>query len=420
MGASPVLHAVKAEINTQASVQERMGRTARARARRSTVFIIKGQGGAWAAGCERELVTDGFTEDFMLNDKAEPSAPTGMVLSVIVPARNEQEVLRACLASLVADSEPGWVLGEHWELLVVDDGSTDGTAEIARSFADVTLVAARTPLPKGWTGKANACWTGSEAARGTWLLFTDACAVHAPGTPGKAMVEAERFKAGMLSYAPLEKQAGLLQRALMPMVLAEIATAYAGSQVNDAAKRVAYADGRFLLVASEGYRRLGGHASVDKSLKSEVDLAFLAKRTKLGLRFRHAPEAVTATGAENFGATWTVWTRKFALLINNALALAAWRALDVVLLWGLLLLAIFYQPPYWWETAGLWLLWLRTVLRIWRRAARSKAAPGDVALSMILGLPLFALLCYGSWYRVKILKRVAWKGREYKVNSRAL
>jgi hypothetical protein len=122
----------------------------------------------------------------------------------------------------------------------------------------------------------------------------------------------------------------------------------------------------------------------------------------------------------SFAATWAAWTRKFAVLVNNALALAAWRALDVVLLWGLLLLAIFYLPPYWWYTLLLWLLWVRTVFRIWRRTARSKAPAADVALSLVLGLPLFAVLCYSSWYRVKMLKRVSWKGREYKVDSRAL
>ncbi len=366
---------------------------------------------------ERERVSEGFTE---AAHKAETPAAARMVLSMIVPARDEAASLRACLSALVAESEPGWVLGEHWELLLVDDGSTDGTVEIARSFAGVTLLAARSPLPHGWTGKANACATGAEAARGQWLLFTDARTVIAQGSPGKAIVEAERFHAGMLSYAPLERQRGLLQQALMPLVLAELATAYAPAQVNDEAKRVGYADGRFLLVQADAYRRLGGYASVEKSLKPEVDLGFLAKRTKVGLRFRQAPEAATTLGGVSFAATWSAWTRKFAVLVNNALALAAWRALDVVLLWGLLLLAIFYLPPYWWYTLLLWLLWVRTVFRIWRRAARSKASAADVALSLVLGLPLFAVLCYSSWYRVKMLKRVSWKGREYKVDARAL
>jgi glycosyltransferase involved in cell wall biosynthesis len=374
-----------------------------------------------AGAIERGSVTDGFTENTAgSGEHTGAESASGKVLSVIMPARNEAARLRACLASLIAESEPGWLLGEHWELLVVDDGSTDQTIEIARSFAGVTVLSARTPLPHGWTGKANACWTGAETAQGQWLLFTDAGTVYALGTTGKAIVEADRFKVGMLSYAPLERHTGVLQQALMPMVLAELATAYAPVNVNDPAKRVGYADGRFVLTAAEEYRRLGGYASVDKSLKPEVDLAFLAKRTKTGLRYRYAPEALSVVDDRDFGAAWTGWTRKFALLVNNALALAAWRALDVLLLWGLLLLAILYQPPYWWETAALWLLWLRTVLRVWRRTARSKAPAGEIALSLVLGLPLFAALCYASWYRVKMLKRVAWRGREYKVDSRVL
>ena len=119
----------------------------------------------------------------------------------------------------------------------------------------------------------------------------------------------------------------------------------------------------------------------------------------------------------SFGALWQGWTRSLALLINNTLALAAWRALDFVLLWGLLLLALFYTPPFWWERVVLWLLWLRTVLRIWFRTARSNFAASDLALALTLGLPLFAALCYASWYRARILRRVAWRGREYAVGK---
>jgi uncharacterized membrane protein len=65
-----------------------------------------------------------------------------------------------------------------------------------------------------------------------------------------------------------------------------------------------------------------------------------------------------------------------------------------------------------------WLLWLRTVLRVYRRAARSNFATADVVLSLLLGLPLFAALAYASWYRVRMLRRASWKGREYPIQKR--
>ena len=340
-----------------------------------------------------------------------------VVLSVVVPARNEEANLGACLTSLVAQSEPGWKLGEHWELLVVDDGSTDRTAAIARGFDGVGLLEAKA-RPKGWTGKAHACETGAGAAKGRWLLFTDANTVHHESSGSRSVVEAERYEAGMLSYSSRQVAPGLLQRVLMPLVFSELATAYSPAQVSNPAKRIGFASGRFLLVRADAYRCIGGHAAVASSLVEDVDLAFLAKRSKVRLRFRYAPEMVETRGDTSFGGMWQGWTRKLALLINNVLALAVWRLLDFGMVWGLPLLGLFYSTPYWWVHLAFWLFWLRTLVRVYRRAARSNFATGDVLLSVFLGLPLFAALAYSSWYTTKVLKRVSWKGREYPVGKR--
>jgi choline kinase len=88
---------------------------------------------------------------------------------------------------------------------------TDATGEIARGFAGVTVMPAN-DLEKGWTGKANAIWTAARKARGRWLLFTDADTVHEPGDLRRAIHEAQRNKAGMLSYSPRQLASGLAQR----------------------------------------------------------------------------------------------------------------------------------------------------------------------------------------------------------------
>ena len=119
-------------------------------------------------------------------------------LTVVVPARNEEDCLGTCLESLVAQSEDVFKLGRDWELTVVDDHSTDRTAEIAQAFEGVTVIKAG-KLESGWTGKANAIWTAAKGARGRWLLFTDADTLHEPGDLRRAMHEAVRHKVGMLS-----------------------------------------------------------------------------------------------------------------------------------------------------------------------------------------------------------------------------
>ena len=214
-------------------------------------------------------------------------------LTVIVPARNEEDCLGDCLQSLVSQSEEIFELGKDWDLIVVDDGSTDRTAEIARGFAGVTVMQAE-KLEPGWTGKANAVWTAARRARGRWLLFTDADTIHEPGGLRHAMHEAERHKVGMLSYSPRQIVKGFVQRSLMPLVFCELALAYPPAKVSDPAQRIAAANGQFLLVEREAYRKLGGHASVAGKVLEDVELAVLAKRRRVGLRFRYADDIVSA------------------------------------------------------------------------------------------------------------------------------
>src|ERR1035437_29801 len=207
-------------------------------------------------------------------------------LTVIVPARNEEDCLGACLNSLVAQSEEIFKLGKDWELIVVDDHSNDRTREIALSFPGVTVLDAA-KLEHGWTGKANAIWTAARRARGRWLLFTDADTVHEPGNLHRALHEATKHKVGMLSYSPRQIVSGLVQRSLMPLVFCELAISYPPAKVSDPSQRIAAANGQFLLVEREAYRRFGGHPSVADKVLEDVELAFLAKRRRAGLRFRY-------------------------------------------------------------------------------------------------------------------------------------
>jgi hypothetical protein len=183
-------------------------------------------------------------------------------LTVIVPARNEEDCLGDCLKSLVSQSEEIFELGRDWELVVVDDHSSDGTAAIARGFSGVTVMEAGKLEPgqlgREWTGKTNAVWTAARRARGRWLLFTDADTIHEPGGLRHAMHEAERHKVGMLSYSPRQIVSGFAQRSLMPLVFCELALAYPPAKVSDPAQRIAAANGQFLLVEREAYRKLAG------------------------------------------------------------------------------------------------------------------------------------------------------------------
>jgi glycosyltransferase involved in cell wall biosynthesis len=349
----------------------------------------------------------------------QPEAAELIELTVIVPARNEEACIGACLQSLVAQSDEVFKLGCDWDLIVVDDQSTDRTAEIAQGFEGVTVTQAG-KLEKGWTGKNNAIWTAARKARGRWLLFTDADTVHEQGNLHRAIHEATRHKAGVLSYSPRQVVSGLTQRTLMPLIFSELALAYPPAKVSDPNQRVAAANGQFLLVEREAYRRLGGHAAVADKVLEDVELAFLAKRRKVGLWFRYAEDAVETRMYRTTAAMIEGWTKNLALLFDNALATAVWRALDLVLLVGLPILAIrlwsarFGAHSLQWLGAGwvLALLWVRNLFRFYGRVAKSNFPFADCALSP-LGLPLFVALLYRSWFKHRVLRQVSWKGRTY-------
>ncbi len=210
---------------------------------------------------------------------------TNLVVSIIVPARNEEACLAACLESLVAQT------GIAHEIIVVDDDSTDRTAEIARSFPGVELIPAGS-LPDNWTGKNNAMSAGAKAAntKTKWLLFTDADTVHQPGSLVRAVAEAEQHGAALLSYSPAQEVHGFWEKAVMPVIFAELATTYPPQAVNDPASPIAAANGQYLMISREAYDAVGGHTTIAADLLEDVALARLVKRSGRRIFFRYAAE----------------------------------------------------------------------------------------------------------------------------------
>src|SRR6185437_4220360 len=176
--------------------------------------------------------------------------------------------IRGCLATLVVQSEPAFELGVQWEIIVVNDDSADGTREIASEVAaaheGVTVLDAPLSGPDGggFIGKSNACWAGAQIARGKRLLFTDADTLHEPGDLSRALHEAEKYKAVLLSYSPRQIVTGFWQQAVMPLVFSELASVYPMNQVNDPARSLAAANGQFLMVERDAYFAVGGHRAV--------------------------------------------------------------------------------------------------------------------------------------------------------------
>lgn len=326
-------------------------------------------------------------------------------VSIIVPARNEEAALGRCLESLVAQA------GVSFEIIVVDDGSADRTREIAASFPGVRVISAG-PLRGGWTGKNNAVFAGACEAGGGWLLFTDADTVHAPGSLARAVAEADLHGASLLSYSPEQEVRGFWEKALMPVVFAELAAAYRPSEVSDSASSSAAANGQYLLISREAYDAVGGHAAVAASLLEDVDLARAVKVSGRKIYFRYGADAVRTRMYRNFGQLREGWTKNLALLFPSSLKLAALRFAEFVLIVGGIIAAGIFAfrgallPAT--VIGGIALLaWLRLLMRI-----RKAHFLWDANALSIFGLPLFSCLLLRSRVRHR-RGSVSWKGRTY-------
>jgi glycosyltransferase involved in cell wall biosynthesis len=356
-----------------------------------------------------------------LTPDPDPADTPELDLSIIIPARNEEQSLPACLASLISQSEQDFALGLQWELILVNDDSIDRTREIAAEAAKhpgIILLDAPALDPSsrgGLTGKSNACWAGAQIAKGRNLLFTDADTVYEPGSLSRALREREKHKVALLSYSPRQIVTGLWQHAVMPLIFSELASVYPPKQVSDPARRLAAANGQFLLVEQEVYFSVGGHRAAGSSVLEDVALAQNIKRGPRAIRFRYAPDALSTHMYRTTSEMIDGWTKNLALLLPKPITLALWRILDLLLFFGLPLLALglYWLQP--WQRSVILLFWLRTLWRFYSRVARSSFPAWDVAIS-VLGLPLFVYLLVKSVIQHRIRKSVTWKGRSYDPN----
>jgi glycosyltransferase involved in cell wall biosynthesis len=333
--------------------------------------------------------------------------PDSIDVSVIIPARNEEPNLQRCLQSLVAQTTP------PFELIVVDDHSTDRTRSSAQSFPTLQVLEAD-PLPDGWSGKSNACWTGAKLAKGKWLLFTDADTRHAINSIEQGFREAESNHAALLSYSPKQEVDGFWERALMPVIFAELAKTYRPKEVSDPTSPAAAANGQYLLIRRDVYDVVGGHAAVAHAILEDVELAKLVKRAGYKLQFSMS-DAVSTRMYRTFGQMWEGWTKNLALLFPHPVWLASKRAIEFVLILLCGVATVVSVVDNDWIGVAINGLLVTVLLFFFFRRIRRAHFDWMSNFVAIFGLPLFAILLLNSYISHKSGK-VRWKGRVYRTN----
>jgi len=338
----------------------------------------------------------------MVAPDAVSSKPT---VSVIVPARNEEACLGACLGSLASQS------GVSFEIIVVDDASTDGTRAIAQAVSSVRVVDAGRP-PSGWTGKNNAMAAGARVAHGEWLLFTDADTVHTPGSLARALSEAKQRGASLLSYSPEQEVHSFWEKAVMPVIFAELAATYRPSMVSDPRSPAAAANGQYILISREAYDAIGGHAVVSSSLLEDVGLARAVKASGRRIFFRYGADAVRTRMYRSFAQLREGWTKNLALLFPSPGQLAILRLTEFVLIaCGFLVALTGFLRGHGKPALAAGILALVVYVLFLRRIRRAHFSWDANALAL-LGIPVFAYLLLRSRLSYK-RGSVSWKGRTY-------
>ncbi len=330
-------------------------------------------------------------------------APGQLEVSVIVPARNEEANLAECLRSLVGQS------AASYEIIVVDDHSSDRTREIARSFP-VTVISADA-LPDGWSGKCNACWSGAKAAKGKWLLFTDADTRHSHSSIAEGLREARHNDAALLSYSPKQDAIGFAERALMPVIFGELAATYRPKEVSDPNSPAAAANGQYLMVRQDAYDVVGGHAAIAQAILEDVELAKRVKQAGYRLQFRQS-DAVSTRMYRSFAQMWEGWTKNLALLFPNARGLALRRAIELLLIavsvTGVVVAAVNRDVI---GLASNGVIAVAVLSYFYRRILRAHFDWLSDVLA-IFGLPIFVVLLLNSYISHR-KGSVHWKGRKY-------
>ena len=344
-------------------------------------------------------------------------------ISIIVPARNEEDCIARCLESLVSQT------GIEFEIIVVDDGSTDRTAEIARSFTAPTgpsanprlsgqpaagsglvrvSVISAPPLPDNWTGKNNAMSSGAKMSRGRWLLFTDADTFHKPGSLARAVAEAEQEGAALLSYSPEQEVRTILEKAVMPVIFAELAATYPPSKVRDPNSSLAAANGQYLMISREAYDAVGGHTKIASDLLEDVAMARLVKSSGRKVWFRYGGDAVRTRMYRSWPQMREGWTKNLARLFPQPML----RGLMLLLFWAVA-----------WSTFALAFTGMATghpsalayvvpTAFLYFRIAFGRFRSSATFLALVFGVLIAAYLLFAS-ASAHSKGAVVWKGRKY-------
>lgn len=349
------------------------------------------------------------------NALPEVADPAQVRVSICIPARDEAHQIAECVqAALRQDIEV--------EVIVIDDGSTDGTADVARGVApgDTRLrVIRNAPPPAGWAGKPWACQRAAVEAAGAALLFIDADVVLAPDAARRATAVLLDRRLGLLSVFGSWRLESFWENVAIPVVGWFIRGATDVQAVNTPGRQEAFANGQFLLFDRAAYDALGGHAVVKGEVLEDVRIARAAKRRGHAIGLYAAPDLFKVRLYRSLGEILRGYGKNFYEGMDRrpliALGALLFLFVGAWLPWLILAVALF-RPPLvlvGLEPEGLWLAWITLVCALpvlfrWR-VERVDGRSGWYAWSHPLGNVVLGVILL----RAVLAVDTTWKGRRF-------
>jgi chlorobactene glucosyltransferase len=361
------------------------------------------------------------------NSEQSAKATNSPLVSIIVPARNEERNIRRCVESLLEQSYL------NYEVIVVDDGSTDDTPNILENIIQthpqsnrLWVQRLRDELPEGWAGKPHAIHAGVQESHGEWLLFTDADTWHASNALQCALTSALNTGSDLYTLGTAQELPGFWEKVMMPMAYLGISMMYPIKKVNDPLSSIAIANGQFILIRRTVYDILGGYARPElrNTLLDDRDLAYTVKQQGFRLKLEDGRDLVHVQMYRGLREAWQGWRKNAFLGSRGGVAFV------ILQLIGLPMVAIvpFLLPLLAWvsrqklvrgkvitslEIGAATLLELGPLLSYHISIDKELKVPWYYAFAYPLAATLFECILAQSAWRVLRRKGVEWRGRQY-------
>jgi len=353
----------------------------------------------------------------------EPTPPPSQapLISVCIPARNEERNIRACVEAMLAQDYP------DLEVIVLDDRSTDATPSI---LADI---ASRDPrlrpisgsdLPEGWAGKPHALYQASKAARGEWLCFVDADTFVTGEALSACYAKAIETNADMFTIMTFQITGTFWEKVVMPLVMTALSVGFSPRKVNDPKRKDAIANGQFIMIKRSVYDAICGHESVKDQIVEDKAISEQVKWNGYRLVVADGYAVARTRMYTSLPEMWEGWTKNIYLGLRDQPSLLVLGVFGAFLL----LIATLFLPIWpllgllWYLQGGGWLaatviaksliLWV-FLIYVRARVAEAMDISAWYAFTTPLGAAVFAAMMLTSTWKVLSGKGVTWKGRMY-------